>query len=263
MSGDKMVTIYIIGKAVQAKEDEMVLTAIRREGINIPTLCNHDAIEPCGACRLCMVEITKKDWNGWKKHVTSCLYPVEPELMVSTHTPQVLELRRTILELYLARNPNSSVIQKLAEERGITSTPYEIIPDGDNCIMCYACTRICDALGCHAISAVERGHEKVIAGPLNQPPIDCIGCLSCANICPTNFIEWKDSDGKRSIWGREFELLTCKTCGKKTITRDFAEYLSKNRDLPMSYFETCDDCKRLETAKTMGRLVVMAAEVAK
>lgn len=258
-----MITIYINGKAVRAKENEMVLACIRREGINIPTLCHHEAIEPCGSCRLCMVEITKKEWEGWKKLVTSCLYPVEPELMVSTHTPQIMELRETLLDLYLARSPRAELIQKMAEEYGLVQTSYEPIPDADNCIMCYACTRICAELGCHAISAVERGHEKVIAPPLNQPAVDCIGCLSCAHICPTHFIEWTDDETGRSIWGRKFELLSCQKCGKKIITRDFADYQMRKRGLPAGYFDTCDDCKRMELAKAMGKLVVAVQEVTK
>ena len=54
-----MIHININGKIVQAKEGEMLLTIIRREQIDIPTLCHHEAVEPSGACRLCMVEITK------------------------------------------------------------------------------------------------------------------------------------------------------------------------------------------------------------
>ncbi|MCX6830460.1 MAG: 2Fe-2S iron-sulfur cluster-binding protein, partial [candidate division Zixibacteria bacterium] len=212
-----MITIYINGKAVRAKENEMVLASIRREGINIPTLCHHEAIEPCGSCRLCMVEITKKEWEGWKKLVTSCLYPVEPELMVSTHTPQIMELRETLLDLYLARSPRAELIQKMAEEYGLVQTSYEPIPDGDNCIMCYACTRICEVLGRNAISAVHRGHAKVISGQFDDPPPDCIGCLSCANICPTDVIEWHDQDGTRAIWGRTFDLISCRQCGKGII----------------------------------------------
>jgi bidirectional [NiFe] hydrogenase diaphorase subunit len=257
-----MVHITINGKIAKAHEGEMLLAAIRREGIDVPALCDHPAVEPCGACRLCMVEITRADWDGWKKHVTSCLYPVEEGLIVSTHTPEVMDIRKTILDLYLARCPNSDVVQKLAEEYGIYKTSYITVPDGDNCIMCYACTRICEVLGRSAISAVERGHAKVIAPPFGDEPPDCIGCLSCAQICPTDVIPWKDEDGTRTIWNKKFELVACKKCGKKIITRDFADYLIAKRDIPGEYFDTCDDCKRIDLAQKMGRLVDQAREVA-
>lgn len=257
-----MVHITINGKVVAAREDEMLLAVIRREGIDIPALCDHQAIEPCGSCRLCMVEITRKEWDGWTKHVTSCLYPVEDGLIVNTHTPQVMEIRKNILDLYLARCPNSELIQKMAEEYGLHKTSFEVIPDGDNCIMCYACTRICEVLGKNAISAVQRGHDKAIAPPFGEEPPDCIGCLSCAHICPTDVIKWSDENQTRTIWGKSFELIACTKCGKTIITRDFADYLIEKRNLPAEYFNTCDDCKRTELAMKMGSLVDGAEEVA-
>jgi NADH dehydrogenase/NADH:ubiquinone oxidoreductase subunit G len=256
-----MVHITINGKVVKAHEGEMLLAVIRREGLEVPALCDHEAIEPCGACRLCMVEITREEWDGWKKHVTSCLYPVEEGLIVSTHTAEVVEIRKTILDLYLARCPNSEVVQKMAEEYGIYKTSYLTVPDGDNCIMCYACTRICEVLGKSAISAVMRGHEKVIAPPFGDEPPDCIGCLSCAKICPTDVIPWTDENGARTIWNKNFELITCSRCGKNIITRDFADYLVEKRGIPKEYFEICDDCKRVELAHKMGALVTQSKEV--
>ncbi len=255
-----MVNITINGKIVQAEEGEMLLSVIRRLKIDVPALCHHEAVEPLGACRLCMVEITKEDWNGWSKFVTSCLYPVEPDLIVLTHSDQVNEIRRTIMDLYLARHPNSPEIQKLAEEYGVLKTSYEVQVDGDNCILCGICTRICDAMGFHAISLVGRGHGKTVAPPLDEPPPDCTGCLSCALNCPTNFIEFSDQGNKRTIWKKDFEMLACVKCGATTITREFAEFLSRNRDIPFEYFETCDACHRKETSLSMGRIAAWTKE---
>lgn len=262
MIGWIMVHITINGKVVKAHEGEMLLSVIRREGIDVPALCDHPAVEPCGSCRLCMVEITRQEWDGWIKHVTSCLYPVEEGLIVNTHTPQVMEIRKTILDLYLARCPESDVIQKMAEEYGLRKTSFEVVPEADNCIMCYACTRICEVLGKSAIAAVERGHDKVIAPPFGDVPPDCIGCLSCAHICPTDVIKWKDEDGRRTIWNKSFEMISCGECGKPIITREFAEYVMEKRNIPKEYFDLCDRCKRIATARKMGELVVKAEEVA-
>ena len=257
------VTITINGKLVKAKKGEMLLSVIRREGIDVPALCDHPAIEPSGNCRLCTVEFTKDGWDGWKKYVTSCLYPVEEGMIVSTHSQKCIEIGKTILDLQLANSPHSEVIQKLAAEHGIENSSYEIDPEGDNCIMCYACTRICEVLGKNAIMPTQRGHEKVISPPLglDKEPPDCIGCLSCAQICPTDFIEWTDKNGKRTIWNKTFDLIKCVKCGKEMITYDFASYLIKERNLPANYFEVCDDCKRIETAEKMGMLVDRAKEV--
>ncbi len=249
-----MAQLIINGKVVHADDGEMLLAVLRREGIDIPALCHHDAVEPFGACRLCTVEITKEEWDGWKNYVTSCLYPVQDKLIVNTHSDKVIALRRTLLDLMLARSPHSTVVRKLAEQYGITQTGFEEVPEGDDCILCGLCTRICDHMGFAAISTVGRGHGKKVAPPLDEPPPDCVGCLSCALNCPTNFITFTDEGGYRTIWGKKFELLACKKCGKTTITKEFAETLSATRNIPMEYFEVCDDCHRKELALKMGSI---------
>ena len=249
-----MVTLTINGKVVQANEGEYLLAVIRRMGIDIPALCQHDAVEPYGGCRLCMVEITKEEWNGWKNHVTSCLYPVEEGLIVNTHAPKIIELRKTLLDLFLARNPHTPLIQKMAAEYGLTKSSFELVPEPNDCILCGICTRVCDEMGFSAISTVNRGHGKEVAPPLDQPPPDCVGCLACAQACPTNFIKFKDNGTTREIWGRTFEMLTCEKTGKPTITKEFADYLVKNRNIPEEYFTKGDEAHRKETALTMGTI---------
>lgn len=258
----KMVHLTINGKVVQANESEMLLAVIRREGIKIPATCHHEAVEPFGACRLCTVEVTKDEWDGWKNYVTSCLYPVQENLIVNTHSSTVIELRKTLIDLQLARCPNSPEIRQLAEEYGITKTTYEEIPEGDNCILCALCTRICDQMGFAAISTVGRGHGKEIAPPLNEAPPDCVGCLACALNCPTNVIPFTDDGNYRTIWNKQFELISCARCDKKTITTEFAKTLSESRNIPISYFEICDECHRKELAQTMGRIASWSREAA-
>ena len=256
-----MVRLTINGKVVQAQEGEMLLSILRREKIDVPALCHHEAVEPFGACRLCMVEITRPEWDGWCDYVTSCLYPAKDGLIVNTHAPKVNELRKTILDLFLARHPKCKEIIELAGEYGVTRTSYETVVDGDNCILCGLCTRICDRMGFNAISTVGRGHGKEVAPPLKQAPPDCTGCLSCANNCPTGFIEFTSENGYVTIWDKKFELMSCVKCGKQTITREFAEQLAATRNIPAEYFETCDECHRKELASTMGKITAWEREV--
>lgn len=249
-----MVTLTINGKQVQAKEGEMLLAVIRREGIEVPSTCHHEAVEPYGACRLCTVEITKPDWDGWSKQVTSCLYPVEQDLMVTTHSESLNDLRATLLDLMLARSPQAKLVQDMAAEYGVTKSSFDIVPDANNCILCGLCTRVCDAMGFKAISTVGRGHGKEIAPPLGEAPPDCVGCLSCAQICPTNYIEFTETKTTRKIWGKTFKLIKCETTGQTTITEEFAAYLNKHRNIPEDYFKRSDLAHRRELAATMGKI---------
>ncbi|MCB2231465.1 (2Fe-2S)-binding protein [bacterium] len=249
-----MVSLTINGKVVRAEEGEYLLAVIRRMGIDVPALCDHAAVEPYGGCRLCMVEITKESWDGWKNYVTACLYPAEQDLIVNTHSEKVIELRTSLLDLFLARNPETPLIQKLAADHGLTKTSFEVVPEPNDCILCGICTRVCDEMGFAAISMVNRGHGREVAPPLNEAPPDCVGCLACAQACPTNYIKFEDIGTTRKIWGREFELLTCEKTGRPTITREFAAFLSKHRDIPEEYFKVNDEAHRDELASTMGRI---------
>jgi NADH dehydrogenase/NADH:ubiquinone oxidoreductase subunit G len=252
-----MIKLTINGRTVEAREGEMLLTVIRRQGIEIPALCHHDAVEPFGACRLCTVEITKPSWQGWKNYVTSCLYPVEEGLVVETHSPEVMDIRRTLVDLQLAANPGASAIVKLADEMGLRETSFEIVPDADECILCGLCTRICDELGFSAISTVNRGHGKEVAPPLDEPPPDCVGCLACAHLCPTDFIKFTDTPETRTIWGKEFRMVTCETCGRPlNITPEMVDHYSKVSGLGKDYFTQCPQCKRKHTAEKFVSLMV-------
>ena len=64
---------------------------------------------PYGACRLCLVEITTA--RGRERLVTSCLYQVEDGLTVKTDSERIARNRRVLIELLLARCPESEVIQ--------------------------------------------------------------------------------------------------------------------------------------------------------
>jgi bidirectional [NiFe] hydrogenase diaphorase subunit len=257
MSGEaKMVTLTIDGRVAKAREGDTVLHAAQAAGVAIPTLCNHEALEPWGGCRLCLVDVTRKEWDGWYKLVVSCMYPVEEGLIVSTSTERVIATRRVVLDLLLARCPDTPLIQRLAREVGIERTSYQPNPEPTDCILCALCTRVCDHIGVSAISTVNRGAGKEVAPPFFEPPPDCIGCLACAEICPTDFIPYKTSDASRTIWGKTFEMVRCPNCGRAHITKEQGAFYAGRGGVPDSYFATCDVCKRAQMAKTFTSLAV-------
>ena len=253
--GPSTFTMIINGRRVRANAGEYVLDVTRRAGIPVPTLCDHPAVEPFGSCRLCMVEVTRKSWKGWKGLMTACLYPAAEGLIIETDSERVKHLRRNVLDLLLARCPDSGLIRALAAEYGVERTTFEEREDPDLCILCGLCTRVCQSAATSAITTTMRGHDRAVGTPWGGPPPDCIGCLACAHVCPTGHITFEEHGPSRSIWGRQFELRRCADCGAPlSITQEQAAFLAVRQQMDSSYFSRCADCQRKTVAKGMGRI---------
>src|SRR5690242_1695188 len=104
-----MATITIDGREVEAPEAATVLQVARGAGIEIPTLCHHEALGPYGACRLCVVEAEGPAMR--RSLVTSCTLPASEGLSVTTASPLVQRARRMVLELLLGRSPGSEKLR--------------------------------------------------------------------------------------------------------------------------------------------------------
>lgn len=124
--------VNIDGKTVEAEKGTTILQAAKSNGIEIPTHCHDDNLRPYGACRLCMVEITK---NSRTRLVASCLYEVEEGLVVQTRTRKIDKIRKMIIELTW---PNMS---QYADEYGAHD---RFKNDNSDCTLCGKCTRFCE-----------------------------------------------------------------------------------------------------------------------
>jgi len=182
-----MVALTINGKQIKVKENLTLLEVIRKMGISIPTLCYHPDLLPHGSCRLCTVEISK---NGKTRMVTACNFPVREGIEVKTHSDRVIRLRRTLVELLLARCPEVSVIQNLAGELGIEKGRFHAPRPENDCILCGLCIRTCNEIvGAHAIGFSRRGTLKKVGTPFEVDSDQCIACGACEFICPTGAIK--------------------------------------------------------------------------
>jgi bidirectional [NiFe] hydrogenase diaphorase subunit len=133
-----------------------ILEAAQTVGIDIPTLCHHEKLEPYGACRICTVEAESR---GWTKLVASCLYPVEKNLVVRTRSEKVDRIRKMILQLLLSHAPDARDLQDLAKEYGADKDRFE--KEASFCIHCGLCVRYCaEVKKKNAVGFINRGANE-------------------------------------------------------------------------------------------------------
>ncbi|MBU4316238.1 MAG: FAD-dependent oxidoreductase [Proteobacteria bacterium] len=178
-----MITFKLNGKEVQGEEGQYILQVAEKNGVEIPTMCHHKALEPAGMCRLCTVEM----FDGRRsRYVTACNYPIWEGMEIFTASEAVIEGRKLIVEMLLARCPEVPVLQDLAKKYGVEKPRFKA--EGDDCILCGLCVRMCEKMGNSAISLTGRGLEMKVDTPFHVQTDVCKACGACAFVCPTGHI---------------------------------------------------------------------------
>ncbi len=247
---NKSVKIKINNLEIEAQEGTTILEVAKDLGIDIPTLCYHEALGPYGSCRVCMVEI---ETPKGAKLTTACTYPVWGGLIVRTDSKKVKAAQKFAVELILARCPDEEEVKNLAQNLGIEKSRFKARKD--KCILCGHCVRVCrDVIEKSAISFVGRGLERRVETPFDTRSEDCIGCGACFFLCPTGAISLEETKKVRKLHkNTEFELVGCKDCGCHFATRKELDNLKGKVDIPKELFEICPKCRRKKLRKKLKK----------
>jgi len=236
-----MISFKIDGQLVEGKEGGNVLEVALDAGIEIPHLCYNESVKPYGACRLCLVEVTR---HGRTRMTTSCTYPVLEGIEVNTTAEKVLRARRMVIELILAMCPGDPLIQDMAKEMGVQEVRFK---KGDkDCILCGLCARVCDeVVGASAIQFAARGDRREMIPPFTAEAQDCIACGACVVVCPVNVIGMEEKGDERTIvrWKRTLKMKKCKVCGNHFAPLFQLEKFKEKAKLPEDFFDTCTTCR--------------------
>ncbi len=213
------VQLELNGIAVEGDAGATILDVAITAGIRIPTLCKHPDLDATAACGICAVKV-----DGLASTVRACTTPIEQGMRVTTHDPELVRIRRSVLELILSAHPNECLtcgrngtceLQALAEEFGIRS---EILPsvcverdsdsstgcvvlDSRKCIKCGRCLSMCqDTQDVWALSFMERGLQTRIApaGDISLAESPCVHCGQCSAHCPVGAI--LEYDQTEEVW---------------------------------------------------------------
>jgi len=214
-----MIKAKIDGIEVEVPEGTTILEAAKQVGINIPTLCKHEDLCATAACGICVVKLA-----GRPSMVRACSTPLDNGMDIITRDPEIVEVRKTVVELILSKHPNECLtcmksgnceLQKLAADFGIRCEEYEsivpnlpkddstksIVLDPRKCITCGRCIQVCqEQQNVWALSFLKRGiHTRIAAAggiPLAESP--CVKCGQCAAHCPTGAIT--EYDDTEKVW---------------------------------------------------------------
>src|SRR5439155_10767913 len=152
---NEAIDFQLDGRAASAPEGELLVHALARYGVFVPTLCHDAKLDPYGGCRVCIVEV-----EGAPRPLPACATRVTAGMVVSTNG-RAEKLRRTLSEMLLAEHLNASPggrpneLASLAEELG-AEAPL-VLPDAKRepyadrnrlmgyhphaCLLCARCVR--------------------------------------------------------------------------------------------------------------------------
>ena len=200
-------TLIIDGQEVSVEQGKTILDAARENGMDIPTICFHDATTANGLCRMCVVEV-----EGMRVLQPACVVQAANDMKVQTRSEKVVRARKTILEMLASTMDLSDApeILTMMDEYGAS---HERFPDAERreseikddnpmyirdyskCLLCWRCVQVCadDAQYTFAINFEGRGFETQI-GTFFEKPIPettCVLCGQCVGVCPTGALKPK------------------------------------------------------------------------
>jgi len=230
------VTIRLDGKKIQAASGSLLIDVCKRTGIEIPSFCYYPGLSLQGACRMCLVEITKMP-----KLQTACTTVVTEGMAVTTDSPMVRQSRKAMLEFVLQNHPldcpvcdaggqcelqDATYTYGAAESRLVDIKNHRdeqqwspiVYFDRPRCIMCYRCVRVCgEGMDVWALGIANRNSSQLIV-PNKDEHLECEECGMCIDICPVGALTSGPYRYKTRPWEMKHTSTICTHCGDGCTT---------------------------------------------
>ncbi|MBV6464864.1 MAG: NADP-reducing hydrogenase subunit HndD [Anaerolineales bacterium] len=201
------VTFLMDGKEITAADGQTLLEAARENGVDIPTICWHEATTSNAVCRICVVEV-----EGMRLLQPACIVKAAERMKVQTRSERVTRARRTVLEMLASTMDLSDApeILTMMDEYGADASRFPearrresevkddnpmYIRDYSKCLLCWRCVQVCaaDAQYTFAINFDGRGYDTQIGTFFDRaiPETTCVLCGQCVGVCPTGALKAK------------------------------------------------------------------------
>ncbi|HAZ14204.1 MAG: hypothetical protein A2X86_17565 [Bdellovibrionales bacterium GWA2_49_15] len=220
----KEVSFKIDGKTCQAPEGENVISAAKRQGVYIPTLCYLEG-RPClGTCRVCTIRVGGRS-------MAACTLTIEENMQLEVNTPELQDMRKAIVELIFVEGNHfcpaceksgDCQLQAVAYAMDMRVarfhyrfSPYSVHYEGKNiilehnrCMHCKRCTNLFeDDQGFKIFSFVNRGPQTRVMLDLEREKFLSPEKLREAkDLCPTGAILLQGGGFDRPIGTRKYDL---------------------------------------------------------
>ncbi len=177
--------ISIDGRELGFETEDTILEVAWRNGIFIPTLCNIKGARPTGACRVCVVEV-----EGARALLPACATPAAEKMVVRTHSPSVIEARKTVIALLLQSGNHNCAIaangnqdwSSFQQQVQVYTLEKNLCPAHSACnLQAYAYRYQVDTTG---LVRAECDYPMEMASPLIARDFSrCILCGRCVEAC--------------------------------------------------------------------------------
>jgi NADH-quinone oxidoreductase subunit G len=229
-----LVTVTIDGIEISVPKGTLLIRAAEELGIAIPRFCDHPLLDPAGACRQCLVEVTDMgNGRGMPKPAASCTTTVMPGMVIKTQLTSVVadKAQQGVMELLLINHPldcpicdkgGECPLQNQAMSNGRADSRFRdvkrtfakpiaissnVLLDRERCVLCQRCTRFSEQIaGDPFIDLLERGALEQI-GTSSEEPFQSYFSGNTVQICPVGAL----TGASYRFRARPFDLMSTET----------------------------------------------------
>ena len=230
--GAQMINLTIDGHKVTVPAGTLIVEAAKTVGIEIPVFCYHHKLDPVGACRLCLVDISP----GPPRPQTGCTTPVAEGMVVKTQSAMAVAARADILEFELVNHPldcpvcdkgGECPLQDFTFRHGYPTSRIDgprlhfkkpiplsdkIALDRERCVLCYRCTRYYDEIAWEQeLTTDQRGVQSFITSQFEQP-LQSIFSGNIIDLCPVGALTSRVWRFESRPWDMTSSPTICSKC---------------------------------------------------